>query len=223
MSSLGFIIHETKSVLVPTTKIIFLGNWTDSVAMIVYLPAEKIHTIVSECEKLISKYQDKIGQVVWVLGLIVSSFPAVEYGPLFYRNLELAKIKALQINYGNSDAIMPITSDMKEDLVWWTDNLENQKRHISHGNPDISFTCNASSLGWGASNGESKIGGRWKPDELQFHINYLELLATFLALKAFSTNKSNIHVQLKTDNVCAVSYSNAMGGIKSLLCNSLAK
>ena len=30
MSNLGFLIHEKKSVLIPTKKIFFLGNWIDS-------------------------------------------------------------------------------------------------------------------------------------------------------------------------------------------------
>ena len=223
MSNLGFLIHETKSVLIPTTKILFLRNWIDSVAMIVYLPEEKVQKIVSECKKLVSKCQATIRQVAKVLGLMVSCFSAVEYGPLFYRKLELAKIQALSINCGNYDAVMPVTSDMAQDLSWWLDNLKNQKRHISHGNPDMVITSDASLLGWGASSGQNKIGGRWKSDELKFHINYLELLAIFLSLKAFCTTKNGIHVQLKTDNVCAMSYLNSMGGTKSVSCNALSR
>ena len=130
--------------------------------MIVYLPEEKVQKIVSECKKLVSKCQATIRQVAKVLGLMVSCFSAVEYGPLFYRKLELAKIQALNINCGNYDAVMPVTSDMAQDLSWWIDNLKNQKRHISHGNPDMVITSDASLLGWGASSGQNKIGSRWK-------------------------------------------------------------
>ena len=49
------------------------------------------------------------------------------------------------------------------------------------------ITSDASLLGWGASSGQNKIAGRWKSDELKFHINYLELLAIFLSLEAFRT------------------------------------
>ena len=114
MSSPGFVIHESKSVLIPTTRIMFLGNWIDSVSMTVFLPAEKVQTIVSECRKLVSKCQASVRQVARVLGLMVSSFSAVEYGPLFYRKVELAKIHALQVNCGNYDFIMPISADMKK-------------------------------------------------------------------------------------------------------------
>ena len=33
MTHVGFVIHEKKSVLVPTTKILFLGNWINSVSI----------------------------------------------------------------------------------------------------------------------------------------------------------------------------------------------
>ena len=54
------------------------------------------------------------------------------------------------------------------------------------------------------------------------HINFLELLAAFLALQSF-VSQSNIHVRLKLDNTTAVSYINNMGGIRSEPLNILAK
>lgn len=223
MTHLGFVIHEGKSVLIPTTKILFLGNWIDSVSMTVTLPIEKVHSIVLECRKLYNSRQVSIRYVAKVLGLMVSSFSAVEFGPLFYRNVERQKIIALKLNYGNFDAVMSVTSEMKDDLLWWIENLADQKRHISHKNPDMIITSDASLLGWGASCENHKIGGRWKVEELDFHINYLELLAISLALKSFAASKSNVHIQLKTDNTCALSYINNMGGIRSLQCNELSK
>ena len=177
------------TLLIPTTKILFLGNWIDSVAMIVYLPEEKVQKIVSECKKLVSKCQATIRQVAKVLGLMVSCFPAVEYGPLFYRKLELAKIQALNINCGNYDAVMPVTSDMAQDLSWWIDNLKNQKRHISHGNPDMVITSDASLLGWGASSGQNKIGGRWKQMSSNFILTIWSYWPFFCHLKHFVPQK----------------------------------
>ena len=111
---------------------------------------------------------------------------------------------------------------MKKELYWWIENLHNQFRIIDHGNPDIVITTDASTLGWGAVYKEFKIGGRWNDCEKINHINYLELLAVFHALKAFCKNKNNIHVGLRIDNTCAIAYINNMGGIKSIKCNKLA-
>ena len=44
------------------------------------------------------------------------------------------------------------------------------------------------------------------------HINYLELLAAFFALKAFCLNCQCCTVQLQLDNSTAVTYINNMGG-----------
>jgi hypothetical protein len=54
-------------------------------------------------------------------------------------------------------------------------------------------------------------------------INYLELLAAFLTLKAFCKHMQNVHVQMKLDNTTAVAYIAHMGGTKSENCNTLAK
>jgi len=44
----------------------------------------------------------------------------------------------------------------------------------------------ASNMGWGATNGKDRTGGQWSLEETTHHINYLELLAIFLALKTFA-------------------------------------
>ena len=54
------------------------------------------------------------------------------------------------------------------------------------------------------------------------HINYLELLAIFYALKAFCKNIKSVHVQILSDNSSAIAYLNYMGGIKSDELNNLA-
>ena len=80
----------------------------------------------------------------------------------------------------------------------------------------------ASLTGWGASCNGQTTGGRWSLSESNNHINFLELLAAFLALQSF-VSQSNIHVRLKLDNTTAVSYINNMGGIRSEPLNTLAK
>ena len=224
MSGVGFITHEAKSVLVPTQDIAFLGNRINSQEMIVYLSQEKITQIVTECQNLRVRNASSIRTVARIIGLLVSTFSAVEFGPLYYRELESEKIKALRLSCGNFEAVMAVTRAMKEELSWWIDNLPNQRRHISHGNPDITITSDASLSGWGAHCNGEKIGGRWTIEESAHHINYLELLAIFYGLKSFCrkcTGKS--HVQVRTDNTCAMTYINSMGGIKSPTCNSVAK
>ena len=124
MSKLGFQIHKDKSVFIPTKQIKFLGNIIDTENMIVFLTDEKKLNIVTECTKLLNTDSSKIRQVARVIGLIVSSFSTVEYGKLFYRNIENEKILALEKSRGNFDNDMFISNEMKDDLKWWVENVK---------------------------------------------------------------------------------------------------
>ena len=77
---LGFLIHDTKSVIKPTQQLTLLK---------------------SACSKLLASNSPTIREVAHVGGLLVASFPAVEYGQLYYRALEMEKIEALKLNKGN--------------------------------------------------------------------------------------------------------------------------
>lgn len=222
MSDVGFMIHEKKSVLIPTKNLTFLGNNIDSENMVVTLPSEKVEMIVQACKDLYNRKWAKIRQVAKVLGLMVSSFSAVEFGPLHYRDIEKDKTSALQMERGDYDSQMYITSRIKEELSWWIENLPSQKRRISHGNPEIIITCDASNLGWGAVCNGIEIGGRWEKHEAENHINFLELLAAKFAVKSFCKDKRDIHIQVRSDNTCTVSVLKNMGA-KSNNCNEVAK
>ena len=52
-------------------------------------------------------------------GELVSSFPGVAYGHLFYRDLEVAKTEALKLNRGNYGSTMVLSDDKKSELQWW--------------------------------------------------------------------------------------------------------
>jgi len=55
----------------------------------------------------------------------------------------------------------------------------------------------------------------WSTTEASSHINYLELLAAQLAVQCFAKQESNISIQLRLDNITAVTYINKMGGTHS--------
>ena len=88
---LGLIIHRVKSVLEPTQTIQFLGFVINSVAMTVKLPPSKAAKVKSACQNLVLNCNPTIREVAQVIGLIVSSFPAVQYSQLHYRTLESEK------------------------------------------------------------------------------------------------------------------------------------
>ena len=71
------------------------------------------------------------------------------------------------------------------------------------------------SKGWGASCQGISTGGPWSAQEKTWHINCLELLAAFVALKTFVKNRTGVSVLLKVDNTTAVAYINNQGGTVS--------
>ena len=81
--SLGFLINHEKSVLQPGQKLAFLGFLLDSVNIKVFLTAEKTEKIILACQQLLKKSIISIREVAQVIGLLVCSLPAVQYGPLF--------------------------------------------------------------------------------------------------------------------------------------------
>ncbi|WAR19958.1 hypothetical protein MAR_001796 [Mya arenaria] len=173
--------------------------------MIVTLPSEKVEKIVQSCTDLQKQDRAKIRDVARVLGLLVSSFSAVEFGPLFYRTIECAKIQALQHHAGDYESMMSITESIKNELSWWSQNLSHQDRQIMRLFMETQISLSPQTL-------FCFIGGRWDDTEIQNHINVLELFAASHALKSFCRTKSNIHVQIRSDNSCTVAYSCHMGG-----------
>ena len=60
-----------------------------------------------------------------------------------------------------------------------------------------------------------QTNGRLSQKESLQHINYLELKASFLALKTFLKGKSHVTVSLQLDNTTAIAYINNKGGTRS--------
>lgn len=47
--------------------------------------------------------------------------------------------------------------------------------------------------GWGAPFGHKRTGGLWSENEKEYHINWLELKASFLALQSLGRKNSHIY------------------------------
>ena len=75
--------------------------------------------------------------------------------------------------------------------------------------------------GGGACIDTPTTGSSWAPEERAHDINYLEILAAFLALKSFSSAIKGKHVKLQIDNTTAVCSINNMGTCHSVPNNKL--
>ena len=212
-SKLGFIVHPEKSILKPTQEIEFLGFIINSLTMTVRLSASKSTKVQKACQDLLKSKHITVRDVAHVIGLLVSSLPAVQFGDLYYRRLEINKITALRQNQGDFDAVMNLSEHSKGELLWWINNITQSQRLLLTSNPDLILTTDASLLGWGAVLNGMKTGGHWSAEEQGFHINYL---------KSLCPNAHDTHICVQSDNTTTVTYINAMGGVKSETCIDMA-
>lgn len=201
---LGFTINQEKSVVIPQNKMEFLGFVIDSLSMTVTFKRDKIMKLKMLCQSALKQSTWSIKSLAEMSDTIVAGFPAVQYGQLFYRSLEIAKCEALRQNKGDYSAMMTLNNECRQDLQLWIDNVESSNKLICHSRPCITTQSDASLEEWGAVRGEISTEGRWTLEETQRHINYLELLAAFY-----------VHILMQTDNTTAVAYINNMGGTKS--------
>ena len=80
---------------------------------------------------------------------------------------------------------------------------------------DYTIFTDASSQGWGAHMGDSKVSGFWTRIDRKLHINCLELKAVIRALQHWAPLLQGHQVMIATDNSTVVSYINKQGGTRS--------
>ena len=80
---------------------------------------------------------------------------------------------------------------------------------------DFTIFTDASTQGWGAHMGDSKISGIWTRTDRKLHINCLELKAVISALQHWAPVLQGHQVMVATDNSTVVSYINKQGETRS--------
>ena len=184
LTSLGFTIHEGKSLFVPSQRVSFLGFVLDSIAMTVSMKSDKAEKVKATIGQLLRKERPPIREVASVVGLMVSCFPGVKYAPLYYRALENDKTDALKQTGWSHDEHMQISDLARNDLSWWLKNVDHDPCPILPPTPRVTLKCDSSLEGWGSVVDNSSTNGRWPIQESAYHINYLEIKAVLFGLKS---------------------------------------
>ena len=213
LSKLGYTIHADKSIFIPTQEIVFLGFILNSNTMTISLTDEKKKKIKNMCIDTIKNPCISIRRLASIIGNMVSAFPTLPHGRLFYRSLEFQKIDSLSIHKGNFDKNILVSSDAIQDITWWRDHIDLATTSILKPKITVTIYTDASHMEWGIHCNKISNGDRWSIIDKDLHINILELKAVFIGLKAFCSDKKNIHVQIMSDSSTAIYYINNMGGI----------
>lgn len=220
---LGFIINFSKSSLSPQQNCSFLGFIYNSVNMTICVPKHKKQKIIKLAKKFLKLKKCRIREFAHFIGVLTSACPAVKYGWLYTKHFERVKAIALLKSQGNFDSIMNISPELSKDFLWWIKNIGNSFNNLPSKDFNLSIFSDASTTGWGSFCEEKRAHGFWNQMELQEHINYLELLAAFFALKCFASNCSNSNVLCRIDNTTAIACINRMGSVRYPKLNSLAR
>ena len=224
LENLGFIIGYKKCVLEPTQSIDFLGFMVDSTKQELRLPAEKMKKIRAEARKLSTSASTTARKLSQFLGKLNAATRAVPVAPLFYRSLQAALGRALTAGAQDYSVLVEVTPNMREELQWW-------EEHLSQWNggtlvtekPSVVIETDASKKGWGATSQGVQTGGPWSRSESSMHINCLEALAAFLAIKCFARDRRSVTILLRMDNMSAVTYVNKLGGTVSQNVTAITK
>ncbi|XP_070521642.1 uncharacterized protein [Cardiocondyla obscurior] len=223
LEELGFIINFKKSSLVAAQTCKYLGFIIDSVNFFLNLTCKKKDSIV----RLVSEFkvgrEYKIRKFAEFLGILTSACPAVAYGFIHCKQLERQKYLALKFNGNNYEGKIVINENMLEDLDWWKINAAIGSNPIKTQKYVMEIFSDSSLTGWGCYCNGEKAFGFWDEKERKKHINYLELLAAFFAIKCFAANLSNCEVLLRLDNTTAISYVNRAGGVRFRHLSMLSK
>ena len=222
LQTLGFVIHEEKSILEPKQNLDFLGFTLSSLSMKVFLTSDKEDKFVRAAQDVLAKNSSTIREVAGLVGLMTAYSRSFDYAQAHIKWLEKDKNEALAHSKGNFNATMTVSELSKGDIYWWLHNIYFSGKNVNLKEFDFELYVDASEEGWGAHSNNVQTGGRWNSFESQYHINVLELMAIYFALKSFC-KENGLHVKIFTDNTTALAYVKHLGGVRSSICNNIAQ
>lgn len=195
----------------------------DSTTMSLELPLEKRDRILALLQKFGNLDHCTIRDFAHFVGVLTAACPAVAYGWLYQKSFEKVKFLSLLVNGNDFDSLMYLPQWLQDDFHWWENHIMSAVNPIRHGCYQRVIYSDASTSGWGTAFEGNVTRGFWNSKERDCHINYLELLAAFFALKCFATDISDCEVLLRIDNATTLAYINRMGGIRFSNLHAVAK
>lgn len=216
LDGLGSVINREKSVLIPHHSIEFIGFVIDSIAFTISLPLKKRSCIVNLCEKALLCPQFSLQDLASLLGLLSWASTVVDFAQSHYRHLQRQYNAGLVDGREDMRKRITLSPESREDLSWWVGNTFLSKgKSLFEQCPALVICSDATLSGWGAVCWGVTTAGPWESADIPKHINELELVGAFNALRSFANDLRSCSVLLKLDNTTAVSYINQLGGTRS--------
>ena len=214
--TLGIVINEKKSDLVPSQAAKYLGMTIDAGAGKVFPSLARVEKFLSVAEKFCSMQSSPAQLWQVILVHLASLERLVPHGSLRMRSLQWHLKTQWSPESDPPSLPVALPEEARRDLSWWMvrDHLLTGVR-FGTPVPDLHLYSDASLSGWGAHLLDQNVSGVWSDQEKLLHINLLEMKALFLALQAFQEDVSGRHVTTMCDNSTVVAYVNKQGGTVS--------
>ena len=123
--SLGLIVNQKKSILIPTRELEFLGFHLCSLTMRLSIPSEKLRKIQQDVKHTLGKESVSVREIARFMGKTTATVRAIPLAPLHYRALQLLMNSVLPQNYTQEEifttyeTLVSLTPASKLDLEWW--------------------------------------------------------------------------------------------------------
>ena len=203
ITSLGLIINQEKSELIPSQNFIFIGMEFVTQDNTVRVPWDRVQDILY----LVSWFQKQVAvtarMFLSLLGKLSASAQFVVLGRLHLRPLQMALFAQWKPHVLPLEHKIFVTEQIKHHLGWWLDRDRFIRGVVLKQSPPMhTVFTDASCSGWGAHLEPEGLmcHGVWQQDQSQLHINILEMKVILLALKEFQHILSNSSVMIATDS-----------------------
>ena len=213
---LGLLVNLSKSELIPTQQILFLGRTFDFVQGKVFVSPQSRKSIISKIARTRLFARPPLWLAESLLGLLSSAEKAVPWGRLNLRDLQRCVNTALKRGR-TSYRTVTMTALAWENLSWWSLDL-----NLAPGQlfvtppPSVAVQSDASTTGWGFVINSQTFKGQWSVKERKLHINLLELRVIEIVCRLCPDQIQGRTVRFLLDNSTAIAYLNKQGGTRSL-------
>uniref|UniRef100_A0A8D8RAW4 Polyprotein P3 n=1 Tax=Cacopsylla melanoneura TaxID=428564 RepID=A0A8D8RAW4_9HEMI len=211
LRSLGWIINEKKSQLLPSQCVDFLGISWDTGKGLISLPMKKVLLISDLLSRWLQRATWSLSSAQVLIGTLGFAAFSIPLGRLNLRPLQMASRK-LPRSSPRKTFLIPVV--VMNALRWWKSNLLNS---VPLHSPELRafLSTDASNLGWGAELSGKFCQGVWTEEQKCWHINRKELHAVRAAIWVNRHRLQNHTITLQSDNKTVVSYIRKQGGLKS--------
>lgn len=212
---LGFLVNLEKSNLIPQQIITYIGA-VFNLKLGLILPTEERFLKIQNAILDLVNGKNKAQNFLHLLGLMASCLELIPNARLFMRPIQLHLLSFWKPSSHSLDMIIPFTQHLQSHLRWWLNPANIFKGRSLHQTlSEVIITTDASKKMYGGHLGNQYFQGTWSLDQINWHINSLEMEAVFLTVSHFLSQIQGKSVLIKTDNTTVVQYINKQGGTKS--------